>query len=265
VSESPQWYDSVWLGMFLAARRIVADVAPERLDAFVAAFAPLRTDPGFAVRRLPQLFGGARLDALREAVRAVDPRRLEMEEVRRFGRFVVHDLPVFTALQEELTEQVGAWAGEPVEPSYNFLSLYTRAGVCEPHLDAPSAKWTLDICLDQSAPWPIHFSQIVPWPERSDYAGADWQAQVKADRRLRFSPEVLMPGDAVLFSGSSQWHYRDPMPDATGRAFCDLLFLHFVPRGTLALAQPALWADHFGIPELAAIPGIGRMRHTTRA
>jgi hypothetical protein len=59
VSESPQWYDSVWLGMFLAARRIVADVAPERLDAFVAAFAPLRTDPGFAVRRLPQLFGGA--------------------------------------------------------------------------------------------------------------------------------------------------------------------------------------------------------------
>ncbi len=34
-----------------------------------------------------------------------------------------------------------------------------------PHMDAPDAMWTLDICLEQSEPWPISFSQPVDWPE----------------------------------------------------------------------------------------------------
>jgi hypothetical protein len=63
-------------------------------------------------------------------------------------------------MQRELVARVSDLVGEEVEPSYNFLSLYTRMGIFEPHLDAPSAKWTLDICIDQSEPWPIYFSQI---------------------------------------------------------------------------------------------------------
>ena len=187
----------------------------------------------------------------RQARHKLDPAKLELHEARRFGRFIVHDLPEFTRLQHQLTELVSQAAGEAVEPSYSFLSLYTKMGVCEPHLDAPSAKWTLDICIDQSEPWPIHLSQIIPWPEAFADLEDDWQASIKADPQLNFSTEVLMPGDAILFSGSSQWHYRDPLPQGEGKRFCDLLFLHYIPKGAGEIVRPDKWAKHFGIPELA--------------
>jgi hypothetical protein len=129
-------------------------------------------------------------------------------------------------------------------------------GNCDLHLDAPLAKWTLDVCVDQSHVWPIHFSQVVPWPEF-----APERALVrKSDSGLQFTAAALHPGDAVLFSGSSQWHYRDALRDAVqqtaganpaGRTFCDLLFFHFIPKGTLRLINPNEWADLFGIAELA--------------
>ena len=34
-------------------------------------------------------------------------------------------------------------------PAYNFLSLYTQLDICEPHMDAPKAKWTLNVCIEQ--------------------------------------------------------------------------------------------------------------------
>lgn len=255
----PEWYDSVWLGKYLAAKEIVSRVAPERLEEFIGSFSALRTDPTFSVRKVP-LLDEATLAAVRKTVRTLSPGLLELHEIERFGRFIVHDLPVFTELQHELTDRVSAWAGEPVEPSYNFLSLYTKAGICEPHLDAPSAKWTLDICLDQSEPWPIHLSQIVPWPEERRESREDWQAAIKDDPRLRFSSQVLTPGDAILFSGSSQWHYRDALPPGPGKRFCDLLFLHYIPEGTASIVRPGSWAERFGIPALATIPGIDSAR-----
>lgn len=251
MADSPQWYDSIWLDKYLAAKAIVARVAPERLTEFVESFSALRTHPDFTVKRLPQLFDAETLAAIRQARHKLDPAKLELHEARRFGRFIVHDLPEFTRLQHQLTELVSQAAGEAVEPSYNFLSLYTKMGVCEPHLDAPSAKWTLDICIDQSEPWPIHLSQIIPWPEAFADLGDDWQASIKADPQLNFSTEVLMPGDAILFSGSSQWHYRDPLPQGEGKRFCDLLFLHYIPKGAGEIVRPDKWAKHFGIPELA--------------
>jgi hypothetical protein len=42
---------------------------------------------------------------------------------------------------------------------------------------------------------------------------------------------------------------------AGGKAdYCHLLFLHYIPMGTEALADSRQWARHFGIPELKMIP-----------
>jgi len=41
------WYDSKWLNRYLAAKQILADVAPSKLDEFVKAFDVFRTDPAF--------------------------------------------------------------------------------------------------------------------------------------------------------------------------------------------------------------------------
>ena len=95
----------------------------------------------------------------------------------------------------------------------------------------------------------------------------DWEQRVKSDPQLRFSSYALQPGQALVFSGSSQWHYREPIDGAAHQAFCDLLFFHFVPRGTAELVRPENWAGLFDIPELAVgslLAGLGfYMMHNT--
>lgn len=252
----PQWYDSVWLNAYHAARGVVARSAPSRLEEFVRSFDILRTEPDFATRTLPNVISSEQVNYLRGVIQAVPADKLELHEMKAFGRFIVHDHPEFTAFQATLVDRVSEWAGEPLEPSYNFLSLYTRMGVCAPHLDSPSAKWTLDLCINQSDAWPIYLSQVVPWPETGRRMSENWIAEIKQDKSLEFSPAILSPGDAIFFSGSSQWHYRDALPQDGQKHFCDLLFMHFIPRGAAELVRPQNWAALFNMPELALIPDI---------
>lgn len=256
----PEWYDSSWLNAYYAASDVVAQVAPSRLDEFVRSFDILRTSQGFVTRQLPNLLGSDMLEHVRSVIQAVPKDKLELHEMQAFGRFVVHDIPEFSTIQNSLVDQVSEWAGEPLEPSYNFLSLYTRMGVCNPHLDSPNAKWTLDLCIDQSDPWPIHVGQVVPWPDKSVQLGDNGTAGIKEDSSLEFTANILNPGDAIFFSGSSQWHYRDALPRDGGKRHCDLLFMHFIPRGSAELVRPKTWAALFDIPELASVPGIEHAR-----
>jgi len=149
-----------------------------------------------------------------------------------------------------MTARVSALVGEEVEPCYNFFSMYWAMGICPVHMDAPQAKWTVDICIDQSDIWPIHFSRILPWPEPKDSYPDDWQAQIKSDPTLGFQSFELHPGNAIIFSGSSQYHYRDRIKNEAGKGFCNLIFLHYVPKGTNVFTDPENWAEYFGVPEL---------------
>ena len=109
-----------------------------------------------------------------------------------------------------------------------------------------------------SRPWPIHFSQVIAWPERLEDLREVAPETLTANSDLYFTAEVLMPGDAILFSGTNQWHYRDALPPRRGKQFCDLLFFHYVPFGTTDLIQPRNWARLFDIPELAEMADLDR-------
>jgi hypothetical protein len=249
------WYDSVWLSKYEEAKAIVRVARPEALEAFVDAFRILHTQPDFKVKFLKQPFNDATLAEIKRATASLQPTDLELHEASRFGRFVVHNHPIFTELQQRAAPWVSELVGEPVEARYNFLSLYTSKGVCAVHLDAPESKWTLDLCIDQAAPWPIYFSDVQPWPDSvaEAWRNEDWESNIKQTRSLKFSSYTLQPGQAVIFSGSGQWHYRDPMPPAGGKQFCTLLFFHFIPKGTVELIRPKNWARLFGIPELSGL------------
>jgi len=246
------WYDSHFLAKFEAARRMLEIVNPHRVDAFVGAFASLRTDPGFEVRHVREICDPARFGDLLAQVGAVPKQRLKSYENAEFGRSILHDLPVLDALQRELTPLVSQLAGETVVPCYNFLSLYHGGGRCPPHMDAPSAKWTLDLCLAQSCEWPILFSKVVPWPISGKPPVLPQGAGVSMPD-LAFRDHVLHPNEALLFSGSSQWHYRDAIPDG---GFCHLAFLHYHPAGCADLVAPARWAERFDLPELAVLDAV---------
>ena len=246
------WYDSVWLSTYEEAKAIIRAVRPDALPTFVDEFRGLHTRLDFKVKFLEQPFDDAVLAEIRSVTASLRPTDLKLHEARSFGRFVVHDHPFFAELQQRTIPWVSEIVGEPVEAHYNFLSLYTSKGVCAVHMDAPEAKWTLDLCIDQAAPWPIYFSEVQPWPDSAleAWKNGGWENNIKQSKSLEFTPYTLRPGQAVIFSGSSQWHYRDPMPEAGGKQFCTLLFFHFIPKGTAELVRPRNWARLFGIAEL---------------
>ncbi len=251
-----KWYDSVWLSKYLAAKALISKSYPSQLEEFVERFRVLRTNPDFTIKEFPCLLDRDALDLVKQTITEIPMSEVDLSEVRQFGRFVVRDNPVFLKMQADMTDLVSEQTGEAVEPHYNFLSLYTKMGICEPHLDSPGSKWTLDICIDQSELWPIHFSQIIPWPEQPQDLCDDWQHAIKNNPKLRFETKILEPGNGLLFAGSSQWHYRDALPQSTNRGFCNLLFFHYIPKGTKDIIKPKNWARIFDIPELAEIPGI---------
>jgi hypothetical protein len=245
------WYDGRWLGAYAAALRILSERRPELVEPFEQALAVLRVPPSFETRELPGLLDPASLGAFEELIRGFGVADVTTHEATTFGRLVVHDHPVVLEVQHQLLDLASRLAGEPLVPSYTFVSLYTGSGVCAVHLDAPPAKWTLDLCVRQSEPWPLHVSQPVPWPV-DGVADEGWEARVLGDPGLRFRPVTLEPGGAVFFGGSSQWHHRAPHPGAHD-AYCDLVFLHFIPAGTEDLVRPEAWATLFDAPELEGL------------
>jgi hypothetical protein len=246
------WYDSVWLTHFVKSRELIGRIRPEKLQEFDRALEPLRTRADFRPRHFSRVFGEALMGQVKQVIRNLQHERVERHEVSHFGRHVVHDEPFITQLQHAAIPLVSQAVGEPVEVSYNFLSMYSKMGVCPVHMDAPEAKYTLDLCVEQSEPWPIYFSNVRPWPEQLRFR-PDWHDAIKNDPHNQFTAHALRPGEALLFSGSSQWHYRDPHPSPTG--FCHLVFLHYVPKGMLEYSQTKRWPKLFGVPELAAIVG----------
>jgi hypothetical protein len=247
------WYDSVWLTSYVRAKAFLREHHPARLDEFVHAFDVLRTDPKFEVKQVEGLLRRDEHAQLKALIANLPDRDREKHEALRFGRTVVHDAELCTALQHKLTDRMSELVNEPVEPCYNFLSLYNNLGVCAVHMDAPSAKWTLDYCIEQSAPWPIYLSQVRPWPEAWSSEAEDWQAAIRHDPDNRFTPFELREGHAIVFGGSSQWHYRDRIARHTKQNFCHLLFFHFVPKSAQDLTRVEAWASLFEIPELARV------------
>ena len=154
---------------YFRAKAFLADRYPGRLAAFESAMDPLRTRPDFDVQLPERFFTAAQAGLIRKALREVGTAQLESHELGAHGRFVVHDHPDLVGLQTVAAGALGELVGEKVDPAYSFIALYNRNGKCPVHLDAPVSKWTLDYCIEQSEPWPIHFSEVVAWPENFEF------------------------------------------------------------------------------------------------
>lgn len=248
---SAPWYDSWFLRCLETAKRFLAEVRPDALEEFLGGLEALHPPVDFKVTVLDGLFDPATrariLEITGECHAEMHKRNKQAcDEYEDFGRQVIWDHPFFLQLQSELVPRVSELAGRPVEAGYNFLSLYGGTGKCAVHMDEPKSMYTLDYCIDQSEEWPIHFSKVTDWPTLETMREFDAEA-VKSDPELEFAPYILRPNQALLFNGSSQWHYRDNI--APG-GVCHLLFFHYYPAGCEMLVDPLRWDEYFDIPEL---------------
>lgn len=243
------WYDSHFLRRLEVAKRYLADVRPNELAAFTAGFEALKPPAGFRETLIDDVFDAETCAALLTHGRTARIEGYDMRQTTEntaFGREVVWDYPFFVALQEQVRPQIEAIVGRPLVSSYNFLSRYGADGKCDLHMDHPNAMYTFDYCIAQDAVWPIYVSRVTDWPT-VDFARSFDPEAIIADADYDFAERLLRPNQALLFNGSSQWHYRRPK---TAGGFCHLLFFHYFPAGCENLVTPRRWADHFGIAEL---------------
>jgi hypothetical protein len=154
---------------------------------------------------------------------------------------------------------VSAAAGLPVAPQHHFLCPGAALGVCPVHRAAPESKWTLDGCLDQSECWPIHCSTGQAWsqapdePESNPWDRDDWEDHITHSGEFAFTPALMPPGEAMLFSQSSPWHCREAIPASPARSDCALVCFQSIPVGTSERVRPDHWARRFDAPGLQAL------------
>lgn len=243
------WYDGYWLYSYVICKKFIAQNYPTKLAHFIESFEVLKTDKSFKTKTLDNLISDKVHLEILHLISEIKQDEFEKHEFFDFGRLIKHNLPFFTRLQEELVKLVSKEVGEELESSYNFLSLYNNLGVLQAHMDAAPAKWTLDYCIEQSSIWPIYLSKVQEWPENFKIE-KNWEEKIKADPTNEFQKFELVPKKAILFSGSSQWHYRDRITLKNEKQFCHLVFFHFIPKGSKVLCYPKKWASYFDIPDL---------------
>ncbi|MCP4914155.1 MAG: hypothetical protein GY909_13670 [Oligoflexia bacterium] len=223
------WYDSEWLSHFVRLKNHYIAHSKNDLDLLLERTNILRTDKSFKPVVLKNVLSDDVFTKIKKIIEEIEEDKLKDYEKEEFGRKILHNHPYFNEIHNDLINLVSEKVGEEVEASYNFLSLYKEDAKCPLHLDAPSAKWTLDICIDQSVDWPIYFSEIIDWPDRFENFGSHWESEVLKNNK--FNQYILKPNEGVIFSGSSQWHYRDSIRKLGDNEHSHLLFFHFAPKG----------------------------------
>ena len=124
-----------------------------------------------------------------------------------FRRWQWHNLPLlkFHHHQPSLVALASDHAGEQVRASYAFLSLYASTGVAPAHFDRAQCEVTIDLMISTDAshhPWEIFIDG---------------------------KPYVTSDGEAVIYSGTRQEHYRRPMNESSDATHASLAFFHFCP------------------------------------
>lgn len=180
-----------------------------------------------------QLFDPITHEAIKAFIRDRVPMMSLAEDPTDFVRTYAHNVPFFVNIHRQLTEFASEMFGEPLKPSYSFLSMYRDGGKCPLHIDRPQCYRTIDYMIQQDTAddWPICIGGQMSDEERAkiDENGAghpttedEIAARIAAET---WTEVVLEPNDAVLYSGTHSWHYRPKV--LTGSA--DLIFFHFVP------------------------------------
>lgn len=244
------WQDGRWLRRFYKACEIIQNQEPEKLPSFLTEIDKQNTRQDFQVIHLENILDQETIQTTKTYIKNLNNSDFKKTDTLSFGRLLAHNLPFFNKLQEKLVPLVSKAVGEEVEISYNFLSLYENLGICNVHLDAPMAKWTLDVCIDQSYEWPIYISKCHPRPKANEQFDDNWAETILNDSTQEFKPYTLQPGNAIIFSGSAQFHYRDRIYRGNKDDYCHLIFFHFVPKGTKDTCRPKNWAKMLDIPEL---------------
>lgn len=132
------------------------------------------------------------------------------QDLEGIKRTSVNNIPLMRLIHQATEGLVNQLVPEPMKTSYSFMSCY-EAGTCLPaHTDRPQCVWNISFMLGSD-------------PEDVDLG--TWPLMVESQgQRHTFD---IRHGDAVLYSGVRDLHWRDYIPAGINKALG--VFLHYVP------------------------------------
>jgi len=135
-------------------------------------------------------------------------------ELHKFGhiskRLWVHNLPLMRLIHQNVETMINYIVDKPIKASYAFTAAYVVGAVLPKHTDRPQCEYNISMML-QGKP----NISLREWP-------------LFIEREQIVNRVELDAGDAVLYSGTRDPHWRDPMPNSFESALG--VFLHFVPK-----------------------------------
>ncbi len=160
---------------------------------------------------LPGILSPMQIAILRQYFRALEASgslTVDKEQVR-YKRYFMHNNPLLRFVHRQSGNLVRRVSGQPILPSYTYLSAYMEGADLPRHKDHPQCAWNASLLIDQLPEVAVEDS----WPMYL-------QTQAKVHEvRLDF-------GDAVFYSGSSLPHWRRQITKGHRQT---LGLLHYVP------------------------------------
>jgi hypothetical protein len=210
---SPTKLEPLVLATLTNARVLVsADYEESESKIWAETFAKLSTRlraEQYAVIR--SIIDPLQIAALRKYFRTLDHKNFLIPYVRSGSvRYALHNEPVAQFVHHQLSDLVRCVTGEPVMPSYCFLSVYKTGSVLAKHSDRPQCAWNLSLLIDTD-------------PEKEP--GDSWPIFLEAGGQTR--AVRLEMGDGLLYRGTDIPHWREALGDGETNT---LILCHFVPE-----------------------------------
>lgn len=134
-------------------------------------------------------------------------------------RTSANDMPLMRLFHAATERLVNRLIDEPVKMSYSFTAAYETGSNLPAHTDRPQCVYNVSLMLGSN-------------PDGKSLAG--WPLYI-VDNHGHLASASLEPGDAVLYSGVKNKHWRDVMPEGFDKILG--VFFHYVPQdfqGSLA-------------------------------
>jgi len=118
-----------------------------------------------------------------------------------------------------MNECAKTYFGEKTKPSYwkwcRYSPRYGNPNI-PPHIDINACTYTIDLQLD---------------------GDVDWEIFVEG------KPYMMQSGDALLYMGSDQFHWRPAYPNSNIKSYLEMCFVHFVDEGHWYHEKGQHWID----------------------
>jgi alkylated DNA repair dioxygenase AlkB len=124
-------------------------------------------------------------------------------------RVAQHNEPMARFFHQPLNDLINRFTPAATKPSYCFAAHYQAGAELKRHTDRPQCVWNLSFAIDSTPAT----DATNAWPLYIESRGQAHEIR-------------LGPGDAVLYSGTHNPHWREPQPDGH---VSTLVFYHFVP------------------------------------